>query len=179
MLVLLAGVAAVLAGCGGPPEIPEIVLPRGYLAAFPQPGILFDKPPPAVDVQRGGTAPEVLAGPMLPVLPESDVDKSIGSGLRDGLSPLERRQLAEASQRAVLGITGTPVRWTAGENGGAAGVAMPVGDAQRSARGRICRDLWQSVEQPGTPRQQQVTLCRFDYGNGLSVWIVGDANQWP
>ena len=56
---------------------------------------------------------------------------------------------------------------------------MPVDDAQRSVRGRLCRDLWQSVEKAGKPREQQVTLCRFDYGNGLSVWITGDANQWP
>ena len=182
LLVLLSGLATTLVACNQTPEIPAVVLPRGYLAALPQPGILFDKAPPDVEVQRGGPGAELLAGPMLPVLPDGDIDSSIGPGLREGLSPLERRQLAEASQRAVLGITGTPVRWTVAETDGregANGVAMPVDDAQRSVRGRLCRDLWQSVEKAGKPREQQVTLCRFDYGNGLSVWITGDANQWP
>jgi surface antigen len=157
-------------------------LHRASLAGLPKPGILFDAPPPDVVVRRGGPSGELLAGPTVPALPDDAVDTSIGSGLRNWLTPLERRQLAEASQRAVLGITGTPVAWAAADPAGtetAKGLALPVDDAQRSVRGRVCRDLWQSVDKAGETHQQQVTLCRRDYGNGLSLWALGDANQWP
>ncbi|HEV2546236.1 MAG TPA: hypothetical protein VGU20_02775 [Stellaceae bacterium] len=157
-------------------------LHRASLAGLPKPGLLFDAPPPDVVVRRGGPSGELLAGPTVPALPDDAVDTSIGSGLRNWLTPVERRQLAEASQRAVLGITGTPIAWAAADPGGAQtakGLALPVDDAQRSVRGRVCRDLWQSVDKAGETHQQQVTLCRRDYGNGLSVWALGDANQWP
>jgi hypothetical protein len=51
----------------------------------------------------------------------------------------------------------------------AAGAAISVGEAYRSVRGRICRDVRQSVELSRGPREQQVTLCRDDQGDGLSV----------
>jgi surface antigen len=197
MLALVALFAAAVSGCSAfsdatdmkMPEftmpdmkMPDIDLSSVSLTSIPKPGVLFDKAPPDVEVQRGGPSGELLAGPMLPVLPDANVETSIGPSLRDAMTPIERRQLAEASQRAVLGITGTPVRWKAVDSGGsetARGVAMPVDDTQRSVRGRLCRDLWQSIEKKGEPLEQQVTLCRHDYGNGLSVWVVGDANQWP
>jgi surface antigen len=157
-------------------------LHRASLAGLPKPGLLFDAPPPDIVVRRGGPSGELLAGPTVPALPEDAVDTSIGPGLHNWLTPIERRQLAEASQRAALGITGTPVAWAAADPAGAEtakGLALPVDDAQRSVRGRICRDLWQSVDKAGVTHQQQVTLCRRDYGNGLSLWALGDANQWP
>jgi len=82
----------------------------------------------------------------------------------------------------VLSITGTPLEWAAADPAGvqtARGIALPVDDAQRSVRGRVCRDLWQSADKAGQTHQQQITLCRYDYGNGLSIWALGDANQWP
>jgi surface antigen len=170
------------AACANTGVVPPIDTYRGVLAAVPKPGLLFDRPPPDVVVVRGGPWGELLAGPTVPALPDDAVESSIGPGLRSWLTPIERRQLAEASQRAVLGITGTPIAWAAADPAGnetAKGMALPVDDAQRSVRGRVCRDLWQSVEKLGEGHQQQVTLCRHDYGNGVSVWALGDANQWP
>jgi hypothetical protein len=175
------GVLAVaLAGCTADGAFLD--LHRASLAGLPKPGLLFDAPPPDVVVRRGGPSGELLAGPTVPALPDDAVDTAIGPGLRNWLTSIERRQLAEASQRAVLGITGTPVAWAAADPAGtetAKGLALPVDDAQRSVRGRVCRDLWQSVDKAGETHQQQVTLCRRDYGNGLSLWALGDANQWP
>jgi surface antigen len=175
-------IALMLGACSSTGIAPPLDGYRGALAAVPKPGLLFDHPPPDVVVRRGGPSGELLAGPTVPALPDDAVDTAIGPGLRNWLTPIERRQLAEASQRAVLGITGTPVAWAAADPAGAEtakGLALPVDDAQRSVRGRLCRDLWQSVDKAGETRQQQVTLCRHDYGNGLSLWALGDANQWP
>ena len=171
--------AVTLAACSADGSLD---LHRASLAGLPKPGLLFDAPPPDVVVRRGGPSGELLAGPTVPALPEEAIDTAIGPRLRNWLTPIERRQLAEASQRAVLGITGTPVAWAAADPAGtetAKGLALPVDDAQRSVRGRVCRDLWQSVDKAGDTHQEQVTLCRRDYGNGLSLWALGDANQWP
>jgi len=181
---LAAPLAIVLmvAACSNTGVAPPLDAYRGALANVPKPGLLFDRPPPDVVVLRGGAAGELLVGPTVPALPDDAVEPSIGPGLRSWLTPIERRQLAEASQRAVLGITGTPVAWAATDPTGsetAKGIALPVSDAQRSVRGRVCRDVWQSVEKSGEGHQQQVTLCRYEYGNGVSVWALGDANQWP
>jgi hypothetical protein len=175
-------IVLMIAACSNTAIAPPLDAYRGALAAVPKPGLLFDAPPPDVVVRRGGPAGELLAGPTVPALPDDAVDTAIGPGLRNWLTPVERRQLAEASQRAVLGITGTPVAWAAADPAGietAKGLALPVDDAQRSVRGRVCRDLWQSADKAGATHQQQVTLCRYDYGNGVSVWALGDANQWP
>jgi surface antigen len=180
MLALIGSFVLALSACGGTADMPE--MPHISFATLPKPGVLFDRAPPEVVVQRGGPYAELLAGPMLPLLPDDAVETTVAPALRTWLTPLERRQLAEASQRAVLGITGSPVRWASADPDGAEtakGVAMPVDDTQRSVRGRLCRDLWQSVDKAGRPHEQQVTLCRKDFGNGLSVWVVGDANQWP
>lgn len=79
-----------------------------------------------------------------------------------------------------MAIAGTRVAWRARDGADAsttAGTAMPVGEAYRSVRGRICRDVRQSVELSRGPRAQQVTLCRDDQGSSLSVWLVGQADQ--
>jgi surface antigen len=165
-------------------DLPKVELPTVTIPSQPQLALAraLDEPPPPVTVVRGGASGELLAGPMLPVIPEDHIDDSVAPDLRNWLTPIERRQLAEASQRAAVAVTGTPLEWKAADNLGAetaAGVAMPLDDAKRSVRGRLCRDVWQQVKKAEEPHQQQVTLCRFDYGNGLSVWIVGDADQWP
>lgn len=192
---MLAPVAALaLAACSSLPDIdwpsmPSLPSPPSLPALPslpPQPTLALaralDTPPPPVTIVRGGASGELLAGAMLPVVPDNHVDAAIAPELRGWLAPLERRRLAEASQQAAIAVTGTQVDWKALDKDGdetAAGVTMPINDAQRSVRGRLCRDVWQAVKKGNEPRQQQVTLCRYDYGNGLSVWIVGDANQWP
>src|SRR5262249_3897472 len=97
--------ALALAACSA--DGSSFELHRASLANLPKPGILFDAPPPDIVVRRGGPSGELLVGPTVPALPDDAVDTAIGPGLRNWLTPIERRQLAEASQRAVLGITGT------------------------------------------------------------------------
>jgi len=178
----LLAIVLMLAACANTAIAPPLDGYRGVLAEVPKPGLLFDRPPPDIVVRRGGPSGELLAGPTVPALPDDAVETAIGPALRNWLTPIERRQLAEASQRAVLSITGTPLEWAAADPAGvqtARGIALPVDDAQRSVRGRVCRDLWQSADKAGQTHQQQITLCRYDYGNGLSIWALGDANQWP
>jgi hypothetical protein len=96
------------------------------------------------------------------------------------LTPMERRLLASASQSAAVAVTGTPVSWQ--PLGGidppvAAGAAMPVSEIYRSVRGRLCRDLRQSVQKSDQPLEQQVTLCREDEGAHLFVWLIADGDR--
>ena len=165
VLTALALATPALSGCA--------VLP------LPADALLLHKTPPKVVATRGGAWGETLQGPVPPVLSDDIVDAAIAEPLRAWLTWGERRELAEASQRAAVAITGTRVAWQARDGTDApttAGIAMPVGEAYRSVRGRVCRDVRQSVELSGQ-RAQQVTLCRDDQGSGLHVWIVGQADQ--
>jgi hypothetical protein len=147
---------------------------------LPADALLLHKSPPPVVAARGGPRGEVLEGPVPPFVADETVDATIGEALRPWLTGIERRELAEASQRAAVTITGTSVAWQARDGKDApttAGAAMPVGEAYRSVRGRLCRELRQSVALSQGPRDEQVTLCRTDQGSGLYVWTVGQADQ--
>ena len=138
------------------------------------------KAPPEVFVSRAGPSGELLNGPIAPSLPEDLVDAAIGDELRLWLTPIERRLLAEASQSAAVAVTGTPVSWQPLDGVAprvAAGAAMPVGEAYRSVRGRICRDVRQSVQKSEQPLEQQVTLCREDEGADLFVWVLAEGER--
>jgi surface antigen len=168
-------------------KLPEISMPdiemsdvTGSLTRIPKPGVLFDKTPPAVAVVRDGPSGEVLNGPAPPLVPDQLIDVAIAEPLRHWLNPLERRKLAEASQRAAAEFTLQPVAWEVLDDSGrkiTIGTAMPVDNAYRAVRGRICRELRQSLIKKEEAHQSQVTLCRQEYANGLSVWIAGTADQ--
>ena len=152
----------------------------GSLTKIPKPGILFDKTPPAVAVVRDGPSGEVLNGPAPPLVPDPAIDAIVAEPLLRWLTPMERRKLAEASQRAAAEFTLQPIAWEVLDDSGrkiAVGTAMPVNNAYRAVRGRVCRDLRQSLIKKDSAHQSQVTLCRQDYGNGLSVWVAGSAEQ--
>lgn len=168
------------------PSLPSLPSPPPLPSPPAQPTLALaralDTPPPPVTVERGSLPGEVLAGAMLPVIPDSHVDEVIAPELRPWLTPLERRRLAEASQHAAVGVTGAQIEWKAIDSSGdetASGIAMPMHDAMLSVHGQLCRDLWQEAKKDDKPHQQQVTLCRVDYGDGLFVWSVGSATQWP
>jgi hypothetical protein len=140
----------------------------------------LQKRPPEIFVTRGGPTGELLAGPIAPSMPEELIDAAIADPLRQQLTPLERRLLAGASQTAAVAQTGTPVSWQPFANldpPAAAGAAMPVSEAYHSVRGRICRDVRQSIERGDRPLEQQVTLCRMDQGASLLVWLVADGDR--
>jgi hypothetical protein len=165
-LTALALAALALAGCA--------------LLPLPADTLLLHKSPPRVTATRGGPWGETLEGPVSPFVADEMVDATIGEALRPWLTWIERRELATASQRAAVAVTGSRVAWQAHDGADAAttsGAAMAVGEAYRSVRGRICRDLRQSVELSNGPREQQVTLCHDDQGSGLYVWVVGQADQ--
>jgi surface antigen len=193
VLMLLACGALSLGACSSDDlkfpdmKMPEISMPdiqmsdvTGSLTRIPKPGVLFDKTPPAVAVVRDGPSGELLNGPAPPLLPDQMIDIAIAEPLRHWLNPLERRKLAEASQRAAAEFTLQPVAWEVLDDSGrkiAIGTAMPVDNAYRAVRGRICRDLRQSLIKKEEAHQSQVTLCRQEYGNGLSAWVAGLADQ--
>ena len=192
MLMLLACGALSLGACSSDgdlelPKMPEVSAPdiqmsdiTGSLTRIPKPGVLFDKTPPAVAVVRDGPSGELLNGPAPPLVPDQAIDTIVAEPLRHWLNPLERRKLAEASQRAAAEYTLQPVAWEVLDDSGrkiAIGTAMPVDNAYRAVRGRVCRDLRQSLIKKDESHQSQVTLCRQDYGNGLWVWIAGLADQ--
>jgi surface antigen len=152
----------------------------GALSNLPKPGVVFDKAPPAVTVVRDGPAGELLNGTAPSVVPEAAVDAAVAQGLRPWLTQLERRRLAEASQRAAAEFTLQPIAWEALDPSGAktaVGTAVAVDNPYRAVRGHICRELRQSLIKGNEPHLEQVTLCRQEYGAGLAVWIVGRADQ--
>jgi hypothetical protein len=147
---------------------------------LPQAGQFFDRPPPPVSVVRDGPAGELIAGPAPPLVPNSAVDDAIAESLRPWLTAVERRDLAEASQRAADQFTMDPVAFVASDPSGArtaTGTAVAVDDVFRAVRGQLCRDVRQSVAKDDTMHIQQVTLCRRDYGGGLWVWVLGNPDQ--
>ncbi len=168
VLLGLLGVLS-LAGCG------DLTLTN-----VPQAGLLLDRPPPPVTVVRDGPAGVLVAGPAPPLVPDAAVDLAVAEPLRRWLTETERRQLAEASQRAADNFTLDPVAWAATDPTGArtaSGMAVAVDDVFRAVRGQICRDLRQSLVKNDATHQEQVTLCRREFGNDLFVWVVGQANQ--
>lgn len=174
MLAALALATWTLSGCASMPEIDLSWMPS-FAPVERRPAA-----PPAAVVRRDGPSGELLNGPAPPVVPNEDVDAVIGGALRASLTAVERRQLAEASQHAAAEITGTPVPWEAVDGDRkqtASGAAIPVADAYRSVRGRICRDVRQAVNKGEARHLTQVTLCREDRGSGLHVWLVGQADQ--
>jgi hypothetical protein len=193
LLALLAILASPLAGCSdGELTLPDMKMPEmsmpdvqmsdvtGSMTRIPKLGIIFDKTPPAVAVVRDGPSGEVLNGPAPPLVPDQAVDGIVAEPLRPWLSGLERRKLAEASQRAAAEFTLQPVAWEVLDENGrkiAVGTAMAVDNAYRAVRGSICRDLRQSLIKTESAHQSQVTLCRQDYGNGLWVWVAGPADR--
>jgi len=145
-----------------------------------QPGQLIDRPPPPVTVVRDGPTGELIAGPAAILVPDAAVDLAVAEPLRPWLTAIERRRLAEASQHAADDYVLQPTPWEATDPTGirtAAGEAVPVDNAFRAVRGQICRDVRQSMVKSDAAQEQQVTLCRRDFGNGLFVWVVGDGNQ--
>lgn len=146
-----------------------------------QPGLLgriIDNPAPPVAVVAGGPSGVLLSGPYVPDVPDLAVDDVVGSGLKDWLTFEERRSLAMASQRAAIGVTGTPLPWDSQDGGDkvtASGSAVAVGDAFRSLRGPICRAVRQSFDKKGEPHAQTVTLCRVPIKSGVTLWVVADA----
>jgi surface antigen len=140
----------------------------------------LQKPPPEIALKRGGPTGEVLGGPVLPALSDAAADASIGETLRPWLTPIERHELAEASQHAAISVTGSPVAWQAVDGSNSvtsSGEALAMGEPYRSVRGRICRDLSQAVTKSGELRQQQVTLCRDDPLSGATTWVLGQRDQ--
>jgi surface antigen len=140
----------------------------------------LQKPPPEIALKRGGPTGEVLSGPVLPALSDEAADASIGETLRPWLTPIERHELADASQHAAIALTGSPVAWQAVDGANSVtstGEALAMGAPYRSVRGRICRDLTQSVTKSGELRQQPVTLCRDEPLTGPTFWVLGQRDQ--
>lgn len=170
LLVLLAGLA--LAACQ---DISSL-----HVGPIPQAGQVFDQPPPPVTVVRDGPAGELINGPAPLFVPDAEVDAAIAPDLLPWLTAVEKRQLAEASQRAAIEYTLEPVAWQSVEPNGArtaAGEVVAVGNVYRAVRGDLCRDARQIVVKDGKTHQDQVTLCRHHLDGELAVWIVGQADQ--
>jgi len=145
-----------------------------------QPGVWLDRPPPPVNVVRDGATGELIAGAAPALVPDGAVDEAVAEPLRAWLTAVERRRLAEASQRAAADFTLEPVAWEALDPAGdktAVGTAMAVDDVYRAVRGQLCRELRQSLIKGQETHQVQVTLCRRDFGNGLYVWVAGAGEQ--
>lgn len=145
-----------------------------------QPGVWLDRPPPPVNVVRDGPTGELVAGAAPPLVPDAAVDQAVAEPLRTRLTALERRRLAEASQRAAADFTLAPIAWEALDPTGAktaVGTATAVDDVYRAVRGQLCRELRQSLIKGEEAHQAQVTLCRRDFGDGLYVWVAGVADQ--
>ena len=173
LLLALLGSAA-LAGCSG--------LEQQFigLSGLQQPGVYLDRPPPPVTVVRDGPAGELIAGAAPPLVPDAAVDLAVAEPLRPWLTAVERRNLAEASQVAAAEFTLKPVGWEATDPTGAktaAGAAVAVSNVYRAVRGQMCRDLRQSAVKGDAEHELPVTLCRRDFGAGLYVWVIGDADQ--
>lgn len=170
LLALLA--SAALAACQ---DISSL-----HAGPIPKAGQIFDQPPPPATVVRDGPAGELIAGPAPPFVPEAEVDAAVAEDLRPWLTAVERRQLAEASQRAAALFTLEPVAWQAVDPTGAhtaSGTVVAVGNVYRAVRGDLCRDVRQSVVKDDKTHQDQVTLCRRHFGGELAVWVVGNADQ--
>jgi surface antigen len=151
-----------------------------HVPPIPQAGQFLDQPPPPVTVVRDGPAGELINGPAPLYVPDAEIDAAIAADLRPWLTAVEKRQLAEASQRAAIVYTLEPVVWQAVDPSGArtaAGEVVAVGNVYRAVRGALCRDARQIVVKDGKTHQDQVTLCRRHLDGELAVWIVGQSDQ--
>ncbi len=176
MVAASAAIAIALAGCT---EVASSLKSAAIDLDLPVPPA-FDRTPPQITIVRGGASGELLAGAAPPLLPEDAVDAVVSAGLKEWLTPIERRQLADASQQAAVAPTGSPVPWQAVDAKGAAtaaGAAVPVNNVFRSVSGRICRDIRQYVEKASEPHQRLVTLCREYHGDDLAIWVLGSATR--
>jgi hypothetical protein len=148
-------------------------VPPGFL------GSLIDRPAPGVTVTAGDPARAQLNGPAAIVLPEAAVNNVVGEALRNWLTYEERRNLAVASEQAAVDPTGTTQPWQSADGAGvvtAIGSATSVADVYRSLRGRICRDVWQTVKKQDDARAQLVTLCRDTQDAGPILWVIAKAD---
>lgn len=179
VLMLLGALS--LAGCGSWHDMTDTInWPNLRPTDIPQAGVIFDRPPPPVNVVRDGPTGELIAGAAPTLVPDAAVDQAVAEPLRAWLTAIERRRLAEASQRAAADFTLQPVGWEALDPAGdktAIGTAMAVDNAYRAVRGQICRELRQSLIKGQETHQEQITLCRRDFGSGLYVWVAGNGDQ--
>ncbi|HYM03881.1 MAG TPA: hypothetical protein VET85_13100 [Stellaceae bacterium] len=176
MLGLLSVLAVTAGGCT---QTAGYISAKGAEWGIPQVPA-FDRKPPEVATRHGGPTNELLTGGTPPLLPDDAVDDVVGAGLKEWLTPIERRDIAAASQAAAVAETGTAVAWRTVDGAGkmtAEGVAAPISNAFRSVSGRICRDVRQYVEKGVEQRQRLVTLCREYHGDDLAIWVVGDATR--
>ncbi|HUZ75065.1 MAG TPA: hypothetical protein VMU87_18935 [Stellaceae bacterium] len=138
-------------------------------------GRLIDRPPPPVTVVHGGPTGALIGGRFQPVLPDAVVDRVVAPALRAWLTFPERRSLAVASERAAIAPEGDAVEFKATNGTGAVttqGAAAPVSDVYRSLRGKICRDLRQSVDKDKKTLALDVTLCREEVAGDITLWVV-------
>ena len=148
-------------------------------AGLPIPPALERTPPP-VTVGNGGPAGELLAGAVPSSVPDDAVDDIVAAALRPWLNPIERRQLAEASERAATAPTGTAVGWQAVDGRGAptaTGAAMPTNGVFRSIAGALCRDVRQVVEKGDKAHEQAIVLCRQYLNNDVALWLIGNPER--
>jgi surface antigen len=180
VLLMLLG-ALSLAGCGSWHDMTDNINWSDLrLTDVPQAGVALDRKPPPVNVVRDGANGELIAGAAPPLVPDAAVDQAVAEPLRALLTGVERRRLAEASQRAAADFTLQPIAWEAIDPSGAQtaiGTATAVDDVYRAVRGDICRDVRQSLIKGRETHQGQVTLCRRDFGSGLYVWVAGLADR--
>jgi hypothetical protein len=161
-----------LAGCTQLTDLTTMEHP-GYIARA-----IYPAPPP-VETVAGGRSGTLIGGPYALDVPDGAVDGVIGAGLKDWLTFEERRSLAAASEQAAIAVTGAPVPWQAqggAHDGTASGSAVAIDDVYRSLRGRICRDVNQSVDKDGKSHAETVTLCRDVIASGVAVWMVAEAD---
>ncbi len=145
----------------------------GYLGR-----LIYPEPPPVTVISDGATG-KVLSGGAAPELPDAAVDEIVSPALKSWLTFEERRSLAAASERAVIGASAEPIDWQATDGGDAvtaAGAAVAIGGAYRSERGPLCRDVRQSVTKNNAPHSEAVALCRAPEGAGIALWTVADVD---
>jgi len=141
-------------------------------------GRAFDRPPPAVKVVSGEPSGALLAGAGLSELPDNSVDLVVAPSLKNWLTFVERKDLANASEEAAVGPTGVAVEWQSRDGARsltAGGSATAVDDVYLSLRGHICRDVRQNITKMGDSHFDTVTLCRTEATLGVPLWTVGDA----
>ena len=137
-------------------------------------GRWIDSRPPAVTVVEGGPSGALL-GPVTSDIPNAAVDQVVAPGLREWLTLAEKHALAVASERAAVAPTGAAVDWQARDGEGQAtadGSAVAIRDVYRSLRGRICRDVRQSIRKSDEIHIDTVALCRETDPVGVGLWVA-------
>ena len=165
-LLLLTGLTA----CS---KQPGYIITPGYLQRLPPEREVMEGP-----IAQGGITAELLTAGVTPLVPDGMVDAIIGDTLRPWLAPMERKDLAYASQNAAVAERNLRISWRTRNPAGemtASGSVQPISDIYRSLRGRLCRDVRQFVDRNEGIQWQQITLCREMTGANLYVWVVGNA----